>query len=58
VELQAQEAQIGHQREMFDLMLKQQKQQDDLVLANEKLRNELTEMELKYNGRECPGSRV
>jgi hypothetical protein len=58
VELQAQEAAITAQREMLDLRLEYQKQHDHVTLENEKLRNELTEMELKYNGRDVPGSRV
>jgi hypothetical protein len=57
VELQGQETALKQRKEMLDLQLEFRKQHDHVVIENEKLRNQLTEMELKYNGN-VPGSRV
>jgi DNA repair exonuclease SbcCD ATPase subunit len=57
IQLQAQEAALQHQKEMMGLEQKAGAQHDRLVVDMEKIRNDLTEMELKYNSN-VPGSRV
>jgi len=55
IELQAQEQELSHQKEMIDLKLKQQA--EDVAIEMEKIRNTLTEIELKY-ATNIPGGRV
>ena len=62
VQLQAQEAMINSKKEMLDLQLKYKTQDDHVVIEMEKIKNKITEMELKSretgNGADIPGSRV
>ena len=46
-QLQMAEAQMKHQRELMGLDEKRQKREDDLMISNEKLRNELVELQQK-----------
>ena len=57
VELQAQEAQLNHAKEMLDLKLQYEKQSDHVSIEMEKIRNTITDMDLKYNT-QIPGSRA
>lgn len=57
LELDAQAQAIKHDREMRELERKYEKDRDDFFVENQKLKNDLTEMELKY-GQNVPGSQV
>jgi hypothetical protein len=52
-----QETQLRHMHEMIDLKLKHEAQSDKVTVEMEKIRNALTEMELKY-ATNIPGARV
>jgi len=48
---------LQHERELAKIELSRQKQQDDLAIELEKIRNTLTKLELE-SGRDVPGARV
>lgn len=47
VQLDAQEQQLKHQREMLKLLEDKEKREDEFSIANEKLRNDLADMQMK-----------
>lgn len=51
VQLEAEKARVEHEREMLELERKRNADEDRHFEAMEKLRNELTELSLKYDGR-------
>jgi hypothetical protein len=55
--LQNEEQQLQHLREMIDLQLKNSQQKDHVAIEMEKIRNAITELDLKYNTN-IPGARV
>ena len=57
VQLDAQKAEVQHMKDMLEMKAKLEEQQDHVTIEMEKLRNQLTDMELKY-ATNVPGSRV
>jgi hypothetical protein len=57
LQLQAQKDALDHQKEMIDLRLKMEAQQDNVTIEMEKIRNAITKMELD-SAVNIPGSRV
>lgn len=57
LQLQAQEQQLKHQREMLELQRKREADKDKHMIELEKVRNDLTKMEIE-SGRNIPGSKV
>ncbi|MEQ8504594.1 MAG: hypothetical protein RIB80_04660 [Rhodospirillales bacterium] len=57
LQLKTQDVLFRHQREVAKIEQDERKQEDDVTLRIEELRNELTELELKY-GRDVPGAGV
>ena len=54
VDLQRSEQELKHQRELFRLEEEREKRQDMREIENEKLRNQLTELQIKVNAEDDP----